>query len=139
MKNFELLNITQVIEGLKSFNTSSAIAYKVYKFKKEIKKSFEIYIQIEQDLLKECSLVLNENIDEKFSILIEEGKEEVEKNIERYKALRVNALSEDVQIDCTKLNYEELYLLIQENKEQANLLEALEGVLWEDAPVATEK
>lgn len=98
--------------------------YKVYSFKKSLKKAFEEYTQKEEDLLKECGIENPQEFNSKlhaFSIaenlsVDEQGEFNTMKEIvNNYNKLHAELNKDEVEVPCKTIDYESWVLLQREN------------------------
>lgn len=143
MKNIDIINLANTgVLAITANDLDAAQAYKVLKFKKAVRKAFEVIVESERDILKEAGIEDGQAFDKERKELMEsksdlERLEELNKKFERFMELRNNLYQEEVELECTVMPFEQFHILQKENKDvqgkPLNVFEdVLEGVLWEE-------
>ena len=141
MKNIDILNLVNSgILYISANELDSTQAYKVIKFKKEIKNALNAIVESEKDILKEAGIEDGMAFDKEREELMKSNSnpkriEEMNKQYARFAELRNSLYDEEVKIDCKALPFEQYHELQKENKElkgkPLNVFEdLLEGLLW---------
>lgn len=144
MKNYELLSLVNAgILDITANELDAAHAYKVLKFKRAVKSSFDKLAEEELSLLREAGIHDPAAFDKERKELSESGINperlaELDATMARFAALRDNLYKEEAQLDGVKaIPFSQFHLLQKENKELRNKpLNAfeilLEGILWSE-------
>lgn len=128
MKKAELIAIVNSgVLNITNHTLEPAQAYKVVKFRSEVKDKFSKLHEAEQALIKDAGIEDGQAFDKELAELraVEKpGKEqkarleEMEGKLKRFGELRAELLKEEVALDCKKMPYDAWHQLQKENAEK---------------------
>ena len=119
--------------NMTALDSDAKVAYKIFKFRKEIKKAYEAIGEQERELLKDNGIDVNTEFDKNGQYKFE-GDDSHEK-WDRFSKLRDEMYNSETTIDVEPLSYDEWFRIYKENKDKISpfVEDILEGVLWKQS------